>query len=204
MSRILLFGGSFDPIHHGHLIVGRAAAERIGAARVVLIPSALPPHKLDRQLAPGPDRLEMCRLATRGDALFEVSDIEQRGGGGPNYSLLTVQAFRATAPAATELCWLIGMDSLAELDTWHRVGDLANACTLVTAARGGYAAPDLSRLERLIGGERVHRIRAHIVATPQIEISATDIRARVQAGRSIRYLTPEAVCESIAARGLYR
>ncbi len=202
MAGVLLFGGSFDPIHHGHLIVARSAAEALGVARVVLIPSASPPHKQGVTLTAAGLRLEMCRAAVAGDGLFEVSDWETRQSG-PNYTLLTVRHFRSEWPD-DELYWLIGMDSLAELHTWYRAGELADACTLVAAGRPGSPRPSRSELERFLTPEQAARIEQHILSTPLIEISATDIRARVRAGRDIRYLVPEAVREYIATHRLYR
>lgn len=202
-EKLLLFGGSFDPVHNGHLIIARAAAEAVGVGRVVLIPSPHPPHKPDRELAPGPDRLEMCRRAVAGDPQFSVSDWEL-GQPGPSYTWRTVRHFRQVCPAGTEICWLIGADSLVELGTWYRVGELVELCTIVSAGRPGFETPDLSVLEGPLTRAQIERLRRQIVATPLIEISATDIRARVRAGRSIRYLVPDAVAAHIAERGLYR
>lgn len=203
MAETLLFGGSFDPIHHGHLIVSRCAAEALGVDRVVLIPGASPPHKQRAGLAPAADRLELCRLAIQGDPLFEVSDWEIRQAG-PNYTLHTVRHFRETLPPRTRLYWLIGMDSLAELSSWYRVGELARLCTLVTAGRPGSEKPNRDCLMEFMSAEQIHQLEAGVLDTPLIDISATEVRSRVRAGRSIRYLVPEAVREAIEARGLYR
>lgn len=203
MARILLFGGSFDPIHHGHLIVSRCAAEALGAARVVLIPGASPPHKQDAALAPAADRLDLCRLAVRGDPLFEVNDWETRQAG-PSFTLRTVRHFRETLPVQTRLYWLIGMDSLVELASWYRVGELAGLCTLVTAARPGFACPDLAPLGKLLSAGQLRELEEHILQTPLIDISASDIRARLRTGASVRYLVPESVRAAIEVRGLYR
>lgn len=200
--KALLFGGSFDPVHHGHLIIVRAVAEQIGAGRVWLIPAARPPHKPQRVLAPGEDRLEMCRLAVAGDVLFEVSDCELVRGG-PSYTLLTVRHFARTLGVGAELFWLIGSDSLAELGSWYRVRELVNECTLVTARRSGATVPDAAALGAIVGAQAAARIQRYILPTPQIDISATEIRERVRLGRDIRYLVPPAVAEYIASRGLY-
>jgi len=170
---------------------------------VVLVPGASPPHKPEAVLTPAADRLELCRLAVDDDPLFEVSDWETCQPG-PNYTLHTVRHFRAVLPEDTRLYWLIGMDSLAELLSWYRVGELAGLCTLVTAGRPGNARPDLTPLRELLSAEQFRELERHILETPLIDISATDIRARVRAGLSIRYLVPEAVRAAIAARGLYR
>lgn len=201
MERLLLFGGSFDPVHHGHLIVARHVAEVLDLDRVVLIPCATPPHKPARQLAPAVDRVAMCRAAVRGEPLFEVSDWETAQAG-PNYTLLTVRHFREQRADAA-IYWLLGLDSLRELDSWYRAEELADACTLVTAARPGFVRPRAEELGGRFTALQTGRLLDHIVPGPEIDISATEIRARVRAGRSIRYLVPEAVAEYIEARGLY-
>lgn len=203
MAGVLLFGGSFDPIHHGHLLVARAAAEQLGVGRVVLIPGAAPPHKLDKRLAPAAQRVAMCRLAVVGDPLFAVSDWEVSQAG-PNYTLLTVQRFRAASPEGTELYWLIGMDSLRELRTWYRIAELVAACTVVTAGRPGVAPPELEECLAMLPVEAREAIGRHILNTPLIEISATEVRARARAGQSLRYLVPDAVAAYIETHGLYR
>jgi len=203
LAGILLFGGSFDPVHFGHLIVSADAAEQIDAGRVVLIPSAHPPHKRGQTLSPAAERLEMCRLAVADDPRFEVSDWEVHQPG-PNYTLHTVRHFRQTLPADTPLFWLIGMDSLVELATWYCVGELLEACTLVTAGRPGFEQPDLTPLMDLLSPAQIRKLERHVLQTPLIDIGATDIRARVRAGRSIRHLVPEPVRQYILERGLYR
>lgn len=202
MADVLLFGGSFDPIHHGHLIVARAVAETLGVQRVILIPAARPPHKSRQALSAPSDRLEMCRLAVEGDSCFEVSDWELNQSG-PNYTLHTVQHFREQLGEEVGLFWLIGMDGLRELGTWHRVGELAEACTFVTALRPGFERPDLSYLGEWLTPPQIETIAEHILETPLIGITATDIRARVRAGRGIRYLAPRAVVEYIRGGKLY-
>jgi nicotinate-nucleotide adenylyltransferase len=203
VDSVLLFGGSFDPVHHGHLIIARHAAEQMGVDRVVMIPSATPPHKRDRRLAPAADRLAMCRLAVGDDPQFEVSDYETTLDG-PNYTFNTIAHFRQRLGAAVRLRWLVGMDSLNELGTWYRAAELVEACTIVTAARPGYTRPEAGALERVFAPAQIARLHAQIIAGPHIDISGTDIRARLRAGASIRYLVPEAVRAYIEARGLYR
>ncbi len=202
MAGVLLFGGSFDPIHHGHLIVCAWAAERLAVERAILIPSATPPHKSRAALAPADDRLAMCRAAVEGDSRFEVSDWELRQPG-PNYTLHTALHFRERVGGESPLYWLIGMDSLRELGTWHRVDALASVATIVTARRPGSEQPELSHLTPPLSSQQIDWLRRHVLETPQIEISATDIRRRVAEGRSIRYLVPASVERHIRGRGLY-
>ena len=202
MAKVLLFGGSFDPIHLGHLIVSRFAAEALGIERVMLIPGASPPHKQAHRLGPPEERLAMCRLAVADDPGFAVSDWEV-GQKGPNYTLLTVRHFLAELGADAQVHWLIGMDSLPELGTWYRVAELVESCTIVTAARPGYDDPDLSRLTGVLSPAQIEGLKRNILESPRIDISATEIRARVRADRSIRYLVPERVRRHILESGLY-
>ncbi len=202
MDRLLLFGGSFNPIHHGHLVVARHVAEQLDVARILLIPSATPPHKQDRKLAETAHRLALCRLAVAGDEHFAVSDWEARQAG-PNYTLHTVQHFTAAAGAAGEVCWLVGMDSLHELHTWHRAGELVDACRIVTAARPGRDVPDRRTLVKRFNEPRADKLLQDVLETPRIDISSTDIRRRIQQGRSIRYLVPPAVAAYVAEHALY-
>lgn len=202
MAGVLLYGGSFDPIHNGHLIIARHVALRIGAERTVLIPAAAPPHKLGRTLAPAADRLEMCRIATGGDSGFSVSDWELHQAG-PNYTLLTIRHFRQEIPPPAPLYWLIGLDSLAELSTWYCVGELVEECTLVTAGRPGVGGPRLESLRGLASDAAIERLRANIIDTPLIDISSTEIRARVRNGQPISQLVPAAVERFIREKRLY-
>jgi nicotinate-nucleotide adenylyltransferase len=203
VDKLLLFGGSFNPIHHGHVIVGRFVAEYLECARVILVPSATPPHKQDQPLAPAADRLAMCRLAVGDDPQFKVSDWELQQEG-PSYTLRTVQHFQVTRSGMfSEILWLIGMDSLEDLVSWHRVAELVDACTIVTAARPGFAPPERSELAERFSVRQIDKLLTHVVEGPQIDIAGTDIRARVRAGRSIRYLVAEAVRDHIQQHGLY-
>ncbi len=202
-ARVLLFGGSFDPVHHGHLIVARHVAEQLAVQGVILIPSQAPPHKTNVALAAVSHRLEMCRLAVAGDSTFEVSDWEASQPG-PNYTLHTVEHFRAALGAGAALHWLLGLDSLHELHTWYRASDLVEACTMVTALRPGSAAPAVDRLVGRFSASVARRLVDRVVPGPQIDISSTDIRMRVRAGVSIRYLVPPVVEEYIRNHGLYK
>lgn len=199
---VLLFGGTFDPIHHGHLIVSRWAAEQLGLEKVILIPSAAPPHKVGNQVTDARDRLHMAQRAVEGDEQFEVSDCElQRER--PSYTLDTVQYFRRLYPNDIPIYWLIGADSLPELAGWYVAKQLVDECTIVTAARPGFETGDLSALDAVLEENQLSRIRQYILATPQIDISSTEIRRRVRRGQSIRYLVPAPVAEYIHKHRLY-
>lgn len=202
-QRIGLYGGSFDPIHFGHLISARSAAEQLDLGRIILIPSARPPHKRDIQLTAPQHRLTMTRLAVEGDALFEVSDVELHRAGA-SYTYDTVQHFRADLGPSVDLFWIIGADSLPELPTWYRVRELVQAVRIVTAARPGFVPPNMAELGGALGQEAAEALLGGCCSTPEIGISSTEIRARVAGGLSIRYLVPAEVLSYIEAHGLYR
>lgn len=202
MSKVGLFGGSFDPIHFGHLVVAEQARERLGLERVIFIPGRRPPHKLDKRLAPGEDRLAMVGLAIAGHPAFEASDIEL-GRDGPSYSLITVEQLQA-AHHGWEVYFLIGGDTLPELPTWYHVAELADLCQFAVFARPGERLGDVEPLRGVLAEEQIAGIQAHCFETPLIGISSTALRRRVGEGRSIRYLVPEAVRRYIEDHGLYR
>ena len=207
--RIGLFGGSFNPIHSGHLIISRTVAERIELDRVVLLPSKCPPHKQSADLIDAAHCIEMIKIAIQGEPLFECSDVDVAREG-PTFTIDTVSAFlQELGPDPklgpdVELSWIIGGDSLAELATWHRVAELVDTCRIVTALRPGFDRIDFGPLAKLLSVDRIARLKADIVRTPLIDISATNIRDRIARGRSIRYLVPDTVGEYIEQHGLYR
>lgn len=201
--RIGLYGGCFDPIHFGHLISARSIAEAIDLSHIVLIPSARPPHKDHVRVTDAAHRLAMARLAVEGDSLFEVSDLELHRAG-PSYTYDTVEECRRLYGAEAELFWLIGADSLPELPTWHRIAQLVERVTIVTATRPGWRPPKTDLLSHAMAESAARLLLENCVVTPGIEISASDIRTRLVEGRSIRYLTPEPVRSYIDEEGFYQ
>jgi len=201
--RVALLGGSFDPVHHGHLIIARAVAEAIGIDQVVLLPAGQAPHKPNGAVASGADRAAMVRLAVDGDGLFAVSDYDLNREG-PCYTVETVRHFRDELDAGDELIWIIGGDSLLELHEWYQPRQIAGVCRIVTAARSGFDPGGLDKLRDAVAPGAFEQIKRDILETPRIDISATQIRKRVASGQSIRYLTPPAVADYIAANRLYR
>lgn len=193
---VLCFGGSFNPVHHGHLICSRAVAEARDLDRVLLIPSFLPPHKPDSaDLAPAQHRLEMCRLATSPDPLFETSDIEISRAG-TSYTIDTVRELKRRGCGPVH--WLIGADMLLYLPKWHQPLELLKEVNFLVMARPGWEI-DWERLP-----PEFRSLQANVVQAPLIDISSSDIRRRVANGQSIRYLTAAAVREYICERSLYR
>ena len=201
-ERIALYGGSFNPVHCGHVIISRAIAERLNLDRVIFFPSATPPHKEADALADAEHRAQMVRLAIKGEAIFGFSDFDLKRSG-PSYTIDTIQDFRNRLGPGTRLHWIIGADSLPELPFWHRIGELVDLCEIVTAARAGLEPIDWDQLRLTLNDAQIGHLRQGILDTPIIEVSSTDIRSRIRTERSIRYLVPDAVISYIERHGLY-
>lgn len=194
-----LLGGSFDPIHVGHLHVARQACARLGLDRVVFAPAGQPPHKRDQALTDAEHRFEMVRLALAGEPCFTISRIDLDRPG-PCYSVDTVRLLQEDWGPEARIFFLIGADSLVDLPTWHRPRLLLELCQVVAVGRPGYNV-DLARLHRRFAGAPPVVFLEHM---PEVDVSSTEIRRRVAEGRAIEGLVPPAVAAYIVAHGLYR
>jgi nicotinate-nucleotide adenylyltransferase len=201
--RLGLLGGTFNPIHEGHLAIARAARVGLKLDSVVLVPAARPPHKAhDTSLAPAEDRLAMTRLAAASEPGLEVSGIELERTG-PSFTIDTVRAFLARDPGV-ELYFIIGCDTLPELATWRAARELLSLARFAVVARPGRELEaDLARFERDFGTEAARAVRERIVPMEPAAVSATEVRARVAGGKPIEGLVPGAVAEYIRAHRLY-
>ncbi|HEX2094460.1 MAG TPA: nicotinate-nucleotide adenylyltransferase [Longimicrobiaceae bacterium] len=188
--RIGVFGGTFDPPHHGHLIVAGDVHAALGLTRLLFVPAAVPPHKQRTVRASAGVRLEMVRAAIRGDDRFEVEDLELRRPG-PSYTVDTLRVLRERFPGA-EIFFLIGADNVPEIPSWREPEEILRLARLVAVPRGCEEAEVQASFPVLA------------VPVTRIGISATEIRRRVGAGECIRYLVPDAVREIISREGLYR
>jgi nicotinate-nucleotide adenylyltransferase len=190
-----LFGGTFDPIHVGHLIVAETVRCDLSLDRILFVVAAVPYHKVRENLSPAFLRLEMVELALEGYPLFTVSDVEvQRGG--VSYTVETVRWFQDSEEwGKDELYLLIGSDCLLELGMWKDPEEILNNIPTLVVERPGF---DIKKAEQRFG-KRVTGVQA-----PLIDISSTDIRRRVRAGKSIKFWVPEKVEEYIMRKGLYR
>jgi nicotinate-nucleotide adenylyltransferase len=196
MRKKICFGGTFNPIHHGHLLCARAAAEAAGAAEVILFPAGAPPHKPGQtNLAAPDDRLQMCKLAIAGSAIFQIDDRELRRPG-PSYTIETARQLRRDG--WPDVTWLIGSDMLNLLPTWHEPDALLAEVQFLIMARPG------SKLAWSSLPPAFQKLQNNVVEIPQIDISATDIRHRIKSNLPINFLTPEPVCRYIADHQLYR
>jgi nicotinate-nucleotide adenylyltransferase len=195
--RLGVMGGTFDPIHYGHLLIAEEARRVFGLDRVEFVTAADPPHKTGRTISPAEHRHAMVVLATASNPFFRASRRELERAG-PSYSIDTISEVRAESPGA-EIFFITGADAILEILTWHRAAEVIRLCTFVAATRPGH---DLAALQRVLPPEFVAQIRP--LKAPGVDISGTQIRERVRRGESTRYLMPEAVEAYIMKEGLYR
>ncbi|NPV29272.1 MAG: nicotinate-nucleotide adenylyltransferase [Firmicutes bacterium] len=197
-QRIGIMGGTFDPIHYGHLVTAEAAREKYGLERVIFVPSGHPPHKDAREVTDFWHRYLMVLLAVVSNPYFEVSRMEYDRGG-VTYTIDTVREFRRLYGAGTELFFITGADAILEILTWKQPEELLAMCRFIAATRPGY---DLRQLNSLLG--EFYQGAVSVLEIPMLSISSSDLRRRVKTGLSIKYLVPEPVEFYIFQNGLYR
>jgi nicotinate-nucleotide adenylyltransferase len=208
--RLGILGGTFDPVHYGHLLLAESCREALRLDQVWFLPAAVPPHKQQREHTPGAQRVEMLELAIGGHAAFSVCQVEIARGG-VNYTVDTLARLKDEDPLR-ELFFLMGADSLLDLPTWKEPARLCQLATPVAVCRSiaGTSSSqcgeplDLLGLENLLPADRLEAIRKHRVEMPRIDLTSSDIRQRVSMGKSIRYRTPRAVERYIETHALYR
>ena len=198
-KRTGVFGGTFDPVHVGHLIAAEEARAALSLNEVVFVPAGRPWFKEGRPLTGAGHRLAMVELAVAGHAHFRVSDAEVRRPG-PSYTVDTLEELRAGLGEAAEIYLIVGTDVLSELSRWHRPARVFEMATIVGMRRPG-AEPDLEQLEEVSPDAPSKTL---ILDGPCIEVSGADLRRRVAEGRPIRYMVPEAVGRYIREHRLYR
>jgi nicotinate-nucleotide adenylyltransferase len=198
--RIGVLGGTFDPPHLGHLWLAALAAESMDLEKVLFMPAAQPPHKQRRGVTAAADRLLMTRIAIDGDPAFELTAIEMERTG-PSYTIDSVIELERACGPDVQLFLIMAADSLAQVDTWRDPQRLLERVEWVIGPRPGTEMPDASQLAERFG-PRADRI--HLLTGPSLDVSSSEIRRRVAAGQTIRYLVPRRVDELIAVRGLYR
>lgn len=190
-------GGTFDPIHHGHLFAAEEARARFRLDPVIFIPCGQPPHKADQEISPAECRYIMCALATASNPHFEVSRLEIDRPG-PSYTIETLRHYRQRLGPEAELFFVTGADAILEILTWREPDAVLREARCIAVNRPG---SDLSHLSNAIGEHRAARIE--VLDLPAIEISSTGIRDRARKGLPIRYLTPDVVVDYITKEGLY-
>jgi nicotinate-nucleotide adenylyltransferase len=201
MEKVGILGGTFDPVHIGHLLVAQVAREACGLDRVILMPCHTPPHKKAGPVASTVDRLAMVRLAVDGDS-FLSADAQEVERGGISFAVDTMRDFHQLHPGM-EPHFIIGMDSLLELHLWHRVQELLPLCSFIVVERPG--------VDRLVKPTDLplpppwpERLLAGVIRGRLCEVSSSEIRRRVAENRTIRYLVPSPVERFILEHGLYR
>jgi nicotinate-nucleotide adenylyltransferase len=194
--KVGIIGGTFDPVHTGHLVLAEQARDELSLDLVLFIPAGDPWRKAHREITPAEHRLAMLRLAIEGNAAFGISDVELRRDG-PTYTADTLETL-AGERLDDAFYFIVGADALADLPNWHEPERIVRHAMLAVAPRDDTAVADVL-LEVPQYAERVVRF-----TMPRMDISSTDIRERVRAGRSVRYLVPAAVEAYIRERGLYR
>ena len=198
-ERIGVLGGTFDPIHYGHLVIAEEARVRLCLQRVLFVPAGRPPHKTHKRSSSPEHRRKMVELAIASNPNFEISlmDLERQG---PSYTVDMLRQLRDELGPKSDLYFIMGMDSLAGIRTWHQPSKLIELCYVVATTRPGYAA-DLHDLEALLPGISERTI---LLATPPLATSGSDLRRRIRERLPIKYQTPEPVEDYIYAHNLYR
>lgn len=198
-GKIGVLGGTFDPVHLGHLIIADEVRQKLALDEVLFVPAGQPWLKGQAIISAAEHRLEMLLEATASNPCFNVSTIELERPG-PSYSIDTIMELQAALGAGAKLFFIVGFDALADLRLWKDPGRLIRACQVVGVARPGHSKLDLRSLEADIPGAAELIMKVEV---PQIGISASDIRTRVARGTSIRYMVPEGVGRYILEHGLY-
>ena len=193
-------GGSFDPVHDGHLAIARAAADRLNLEQLLMVPAALPPHKRERRLASGEDRLALLAIACADDPRLQPSNVELLREG-PSYSYHTALELRRRYGDDTPLFFIVGADTLQDLASWYRIAELAEIVTFCPVTRPG-SSLDPEFLVSTIGAAAVARIAEHVIAVPPHPGASTAIREALARGEAPEHL-PGAVHAAIVERGLY-
>jgi nicotinate-nucleotide adenylyltransferase len=201
-NRIGIFGGSFDPIHNGHLLLAELCCESLGLDKVLFLLASVSPFKVDKQPASNKDRAEMLRLAIGGNCKFEL-DFREIERGGVSFTIDSVRSIAAENPSA-ELFLLMGADALADISKWREPAELFRLVTPCVIARGGVGEPNWAALEAYIEPSRLEEIIRNKVVGPQIEISSFDLRQRIKQCKSVRYQVPYAVDVYLKEHSLYR
>ncbi len=223
---LALFGGTFDPIHRGHLTVARAAAIKFKLKEVWFVPADVPPHKLKAPVTPFVHRYAMVSLGLAGEksfvpSLLEAPDPQARADHKPNYSIDTIRRVKAKLGKSDKLYFLIGMDAFKDIALWHQAEALLRECEFIVAARPGYSLADVAsslpkglrpnaevtrlfRKQQIDGPLAISGLMLHLLPETHENVSATQIRAAIDRGGALKKLLPDAVAEYIQKETLYK
>lgn len=199
-ERFGIMGGTFDPIHYGHLVAAEAAREAFDLEKIIFVPAGIPPHKLKEEVTPARHRYLMTLLAIMSNPYFEISRVDVDRSG-VTYTVDTLAVLKGVLPPNAVMYFITGADAILEILSWKSPEQVLNMAEFIAATRPGY---DLDRLSRALGPLYAEfQDRVHILEAPPIGISSTDLRHRLAEGRTVRYLLPETVVTYIHDEGLY-
>jgi len=190
MKRIGILGGTFNPIHIGHLSIAQMAGEELRLNKILFVPSNCPPHKSSKRMASASDRCHMLRLAIKGNPRFEISDFEINKKG-KSFSIETVHYFRECYPKGTKFFFIIGSDLLSTLHTWKRIDEICKIVNFVAVERPGFKA-------------KRSKIRGRFLPTPGFQASSSYVRQRITSGKTVKYLVPDDILKYIKRKALYK
>lgn len=202
MDKIVLYGGTFDPIHTAHIEVALCAGEKLNASKIIIVPARRSPHKNKQPVAADTDRVAMIQLAIKNIKNMEISNIELNRAE-PSYTIDTIRQLRKKFGKNCEFDWLLGADMLLDLPKWYKINDLLQECTICLMNRGGYDKPDFDNLKSKLNDKDIEKLKKNMIETPFIEISSTEIRESILNGQDVsKFLHPE-VLAYIKRRRLY-
>lgn len=201
-NKIILFGGSFNPVHLGHIAVAEFALEYLTASQVIFVPAKRSPFKTCPPQVADQQRVEMLNLAISGHKEFTIDTCELSRPA-PSYTLDTVLYFKKKFPHDTILYWLIGADMVGDLSKWYRIQQIMDNCIVSVMNRGGIDSPDFEQFERDMPAEYASAIRKNMINTPRIDISSTDVRWKIEHSQDVSALLDSRVLRYIHANRLY-
>lgn len=199
-GRFALMGGTFDPIHFGHLIIAQEALSQFCLDEVIFIPAGHPPHKRDKIITPYEYRLAMTKIATESNPYFSISTLENERIG-PSYSIDTVKHYIKQLPIGSEIFFITGADAILDIPNWKDYQELISLCNFIAATRPGYSLEKIESSLKELPKELVDRI--HPMKVPLMDISSTNIRENIKKNKSVRYQLPEKVLTFIIDKKLY-
>jgi len=202
-KKIILFGGTFDPIHLGHIQVADAALQHVGAEQIIFIPAKRSPHKKQQPIASETDRIAMIQLAIGARKDFSLSDCECKRPQ-PSYTLDTVREFLAQYGPDTALIWLVGADAVKDLPHWYRIDELLAAADIAVMYRAGYPRPDFEGCRPDLTPRQIEKLEKNVVPVPLVDISSTGIRTRLSQGQNVDDMLPAEVLAYIKTHDLYQ
>ncbi len=201
-KKIILFGGSFNPIHLGHIEVAKFSFNYIGADRLYFVPAKRSPFKKHEPEVSDFDRVKMIELVIKDEPNFLIDKCELNRPA-PSYTVDTLKYFKEEFGKAGEFYWLIGADMVRDLGKWYKIDELFDLCEVCIMNRGGVEDVDFDYVEQQLGGEKAGRLRKNMIETPLIEISSTDVREKLEQGQDVSGLVDDRVLEYIRKNGLY-